>query len=756
MKRKVVTTKEDSRSEVVKVPASESRAVSSSSEIHAFDSSEMACAIAKVQYPGQFQSTCSVFSNFGLKCSFAKLPPLVADALERYKRILVHTNEERIVPLGSDLEMLSEVVAKTEDDGECKFDGSKEHAEEGRRRQILHRIRRKRLWPSVSTSKEVPLKLCKREDFSSIASTSITQQPYSEPTHINANVFAAYFHVYYPAKILSADGCNGYKVEFLADHIIKNVPLEAIAPLTWVAVNQQCMVNGEEATITATPGNFENGLFTVTCLHQDEGPTTKFVRWNSLSFPLRTWHKERSQQLEAKIGVARRSPDQASRFDQICAKHKRSCRRTKPLFPSLSHHQHRPQPIPRQGRTRRKIRLFKRFSARWRQAPHVDVFSVKDATLFYPLSATYRDPDPIGRTFVNLGNCKPLMEVSAILKSCPGIKKSFSYYLVTLASYKWHCQYRVHSARLSDKSLINLQQDRERLVEQLIKTMESRDPQGFKEDYPHCAQRLNFKKEWRVNLRIFEAKINRLLKAFHIAPIFIESWTRNQPMPLTFDYLPRCTLSFLTSREMQRDCAKLRWKFPMSGGGCRCPQNQCEIGKCPCLEFKQRGSIMMCGQACGCNDSCPSAYLKAERQIPLVLFHTRFKGWGVFAPVEIPAGTFLGLYAGHIVDLESEIIRDNTYVFDMNPQVGHIHRYSIDGTWSGNISRFFNHSCMNPTLVAKVLYTRGNLVMHDLAFFTTRVVHIGEELTFCYSQEVMQQRGGGIQCRCRNGCKSKI
>ncbi|ETN74026.1 SET domain protein [Necator americanus] len=193
----------------------------------------------------------------------------------------------------------------------------------------------------------------------------------------------------------------------------------------------------------------------------------------------------------------------------------------------------------------------------------------------------------------------------------------------------------------------------------------------------------------------------------------------------------------------------------MMGNSCFLPK---DIGFLDAVFYVfQKGAVMICGQACGCSDSCPSSYLKEERQVPLVLFHTRYKGWGVLTPVPILAGTFLGLYAGHIVDVELEMLPDNTYIFDMNQQVEKQSRkYAVDGTWSGNISRFFNHSCVDPTLVAKVLFTRGNLVTHDLAFFAARDIRIGEELTFCYSAEIMQQRSSGITCRCTSGCKSKI
>ncbi|VDO27473.1 unnamed protein product [Haemonchus placei] len=138
-------------------------------------------------------------------------------------------------------------------------------------------------------------------------------------------------------------------------------------------------------------------------------------------------------------------------------------------------------------------------------------------------------------------------------------------------------------------------------------------------------------------------------------------------------------------REVFAEGVRLRYMYPELTRGCECPRQKCVVGECPCLVYKK------------------------------------------------------------MVTSDDQTLYDNTYVFDINEQVeGEPQKYAIDGTWSGNISRFFNHTCVNPTLEAKVLFTRGNMVTHDLAFFTTRDIEIGEELVFCYSKEVMQQRTFGI------------
>ncbi|VDM72215.1 unnamed protein product [Strongylus vulgaris] len=100
-----------------------------------------------------------------------------------------------------------------------------------------------------------------------------------DPTHIaflpritcldNSNVFAAYFENYYPAKVVSAYGCNGYVVKYLSDNVVKNAPFEAIAPLRWIAVADKCLVDGVPGVIAGVPDDLDNGLFTVSLSHQN-------------------------------------------------------------------------------------------------------------------------------------------------------------------------------------------------------------------------------------------------------------------------------------------------------------------------------------------------------------------------------------------------------------------------------------------------------------------------------------------------------
>ncbi|KAK6047120.1 hypothetical protein COOONC_15374 [Cooperia oncophora] len=282
------------------------------------------------------------------------------------------------------------------------------------------------------------------------------------------------------------------------------------------------------------------------------------------------------------------------------------------------------------------------------------ILRTQDPALYSPLWANFRSPDEEQPTTAQRSSWPLPIRISAILKVRPPTPLGDRSFVVTLEGRRWHCHYRVMRSQLGNQEEAAAFEERERMIENMRIAMEKRSPCTFRQQYPNSNRRLNFKKEWRVDLRITETRINRRLRSFGIAPIFIESWTRKQPSMLNFDYLPRSTISVRLQREVIAEGARLRYMYPERTGGCECPRQKCVVGRCPCLVYKKNNSVMMCGQACGCDDSCPSAYLREERQVPLVLFNTRTKGWGVIAPM---------------VTIDDQSLYDNTYVFDINAGV---------------------------------------------------------------------------------------
>jgi [histone H3]-lysine36 N-dimethyltransferase SETMAR len=121
--------------------------------------------------------------------------------------------------------------------------------------------------------------------------------------------------------------------------------------------------------------------------------------------------------------------------------------------------------------------------------------------------------------------------------------------------------------------------------------------------------------------------------------------------------------------------------------------------------------------------------------VPLVVFKTRDRGWGVRTEWPLERGEYVCEYAGAIISSEEATGRQaqggHNYVMSLREHLasGQILVTCIDPTDKGNVGRYFNHSC-DPNL-AIVLVRAGSFVPRA-AFFCTRPVPRGEELTFFY------------------------
>jgi hypothetical protein len=104
-----------------------------------------------------------------------------------------------------------------------------------------------------------------------------------------------------------------------------------------------------------------------------------------------------------------------------------------------------------------------------------------------------------------------------------------------------------------------------------------------------------------------------------------------------------------------------------------------------------------------------------------------YKGYGLFAAKSFPKETYLGEYVG-IVRKIDRINKGNEYCFRYPTKLFSFHNYCIDAVDCGNEARFINHS-ETPNLIPICALDR-NLV--HIAFFTSRQIAQGEELTFNY------------------------
>lgn len=133
-------------------------------------------------------------------------------------------------------------------------------------------------------------------------------------------------------------------------------------------------------------------------------------------------------------------------------------------------------------------------------------------------------------------------------------------------------------------------------------------------------------------------------------------------------------------------------------------------------------------------------------------------GNGVFALVDIPAGTELIEYRGkRLTHAQADRLYANTsdtghtFLFTLNE------RYVIDANSEGNIARWINHSCA-PNCRAVVEEDEGGDRRRDRVLIETlRPLRAGEELTYDYGivlEERLTPRLKAIwACRCGSrGC----
>ncbi|KAI1260559.1 SET domain-containing protein [Xylariaceae sp. FL1019] len=162
-----------------------------------------------------------------------------------------------------------------------------------------------------------------------------------------------------------------------------------------------------------------------------------------------------------------------------------------------------------------------------------------------------------------------------------------------------------------------------------------------------------------------------------------------------------------------------------------------------------RNPIYECHKECKCPPTCPNRVVERGRQIPLQIFYTGNRGWGVRSPVDIKKGQFVDTYIGEVITAEEANRRRNqshitqkkdVYLFALDkfsdPE-SYDERLTgppleVDGEFMSGPSRFINHSCDPSLRIFARVGDHAEKHCHDLAFFAIRDIPRGEELTFDY------------------------
>lgn len=193
--------------------------------------------------------------------------------------------------------------------------------------------------------------------------------------------------------------------------------------------------------------------------------------------------------------------------------------------------------------------------------------------------------------------------------------------------------------------------------------------------------------------------------------------------------------------------------------GCIC-SSCCEQEECGCLLtygclYNLRGDLSLssfnapyqkpiieCSRNCSCDITCSNRVVQKGIRLPLEVFETDLKGFGLRTKSAIRRCQFVCEYAGEVLT-HSEAKRrtrallksDNNYCLALHEHLhnGDVVSTYVDPTCYGNVGRFINHSC-DPNLFMVPVRFRNN-VPH-LALFATRDITVNEELSYDYSGEL--------------------
>uniref|UniRef100_A0A1I7SU76 Histone-lysine N-methyltransferase n=1 Tax=Bursaphelenchus xylophilus TaxID=6326 RepID=A0A1I7SU76_BURXY len=230
------------------------------------------------------------------------------------------------------------------------------------------------------------------------------------------------------------------------------------------------------------------------------------------------------------------------------------------------------------------------------------------------------------------------------------------------------------------------------------------------------------------------------------------------------------------------------------------------------LERKLFSGVYECNMGCSCSTNCLNRVVQRDICVPMQLFKTAKKGWGVRTLVDIPQGQFVCTYSGQMfTDVKadehvrkgqgSDMYFADVDLFDsvegmkMNLNIpypddegieveekknrkkkrkrnkwthqkrgrspvitdektllhhlfGESRLFVVDAQERGNLGRFFNHSCDPNMEVQMVFSDTHDIRLPMIAFFTSCDVEAGTELCWNYGYVAGSVPGKVIECSC--------
>ncbi|KAF5321761.1 hypothetical protein D9619_000580 [Psilocybe cf. subviscida] len=178
--------------------------------------------------------------------------------------------------------------------------------------------------------------------------------------------------------------------------------------------------------------------------------------------------------------------------------------------------------------------------------------------------------------------------------------------------------------------------------------------------------------------------------------------------------------------------------------------------------------VIECNKYCNCGpSSCPNRVSQKPRNVPIEIFKTDERGWGVRSSVHVKKGKVLGVYTGLLIESYMGLSDDaSMYIFDLDGDehteaedyVPH-QLYSVDAMhqglnnfhvsklannyglgFSGNWTRFINHSCGPNLQVYLVVHDiPSGIGMPFIAFVASDDIPAMTEFTLDYDPKAAEQ-----------------
>ncbi|XP_063084586.1 histone-lysine N-methyltransferase EHMT1 isoform X6 [Cavia porcellus] len=283
-----------------------------------------------------------------------------------------------------------------------------------------------------------------------------------------------------------------------------------------------------------------------------------------------------------------------------------------------------------------------------------------------------------------------------------------------------------------------------------------------------------------------------IARGYERVPIPCVNAVDSEPCPSNYKYVSQnCVTSPMN---IDRNITHLQYCVctdDCSSSTCMCGQlsMRCWYDKdgrlLPEFNMAEPPLIFECNHACSCWRNCRNRVVQNGLRARLQLYRTQDVGWGVRTLQDIPVGTFVCEYVGELIsDSEADVREEDSYLFDLDNKVierdldcdkicaavlqlraecpgcqglealtdlsacqdGEV--YCIDARFYGNVSRFINHHCEPNLVPVRVFMSHQDLRFPRIAFFSTRLIHAGEQLGFDYGERFWDIKGKLFSCRC--------